>query len=238
MKPSRQRPLRANYGIDAPNVILNLFGSGLACLVLSHLYPPLGWLVQPAISLLLTGAVWLYGSKWGKLHIRDRMLRRMDWCGGETVLDVGCGHGLLLIGAAKRLPHGIACGVDIWSQKDLSGNRAEATFLNSDWEGVSERVKVIEADARRLPFDGETFDAILSLNVIHNIPLVSERERALLEMARVLKPGGKIVLTDFRNTAEYARLLRDKGKLDVCREIIYWLILPIFTVVAVKTTDV
>jgi cyclopropane fatty-acyl-phospholipid synthase-like methyltransferase len=68
------------------------------------------------------------------------------------VLDVGCGRGLLLIGAAKRLTTGKAVGVDIWQTEDLSGNRPEATLENARLERVAERVGVKDGDARRLPF--------------------------------------------------------------------------------------
>jgi ribonucleotide reductase alpha subunit len=78
--------------------------------------------------------------------------------GDETVLDVGCGRGLLLIGAAKRLTTGKAVGVDIWNAEDLSGNRPEATLENARLERVAERVEVKDGDARRLPFADGTFD--------------------------------------------------------------------------------
>jgi ribosomal protein L11 methylase PrmA len=45
-------------------------------------------------------------SRFGKLHARDRLIARLKLRGDETVLDVGCGHGLLLIAAAKLLPRG------------------------------------------------------------------------------------------------------------------------------------
>ena len=46
---------------------------------------------------------------------------------GSKVLDVGCGHGLMLIGAAKRIPRGKAIGVDLWQKEDQAGNSKEAT---------------------------------------------------------------------------------------------------------------
>jgi cyclopropane fatty-acyl-phospholipid synthase-like methyltransferase len=64
----------------------------------------------------------IWDSKVGKLWARDRLLDGLELRGDETVLDVGCGRGLLLIGAAKRLTTGKAPGVDIWQAEDLSGN--------------------------------------------------------------------------------------------------------------------
>lgn len=73
-------------------------------------------------------------SRFGKFHARDRLLARLKLRGDETVLDVGCGRGLLLIAAAKLLPRGHAAGIDLWSQRDLSGNSREATPRNAALE--------------------------------------------------------------------------------------------------------
>jgi len=50
------------------------------------------------------------------LRARDRLLDGLGLTGQENLLAVGCGRGLLLIGAARRLPNGRAVGVDLWSQ--------------------------------------------------------------------------------------------------------------------------
>src|SRR5438552_9399431 len=54
--------------------------------------------------------VMLWGSLHGKRLVRDWMLRRIPWRGDERVLDVGCGRGLMMIGAAERLTTGRAVG--------------------------------------------------------------------------------------------------------------------------------
>jgi cyclopropane fatty-acyl-phospholipid synthase-like methyltransferase len=56
----------------------------------------------------------LWGSKFVKFRLRDKWLNSISWCGDEKVLDIGCGHGLMLIGAAKRLRDGKAIGIDLW----------------------------------------------------------------------------------------------------------------------------
>ena len=73
------------------------------------------------------GARMVWDSKYGKVRERERLLDLLTWTGRERVLDVGCGRGLLLIGAAKRLTTGgggSAAGIDLWQQEDLSGNRS------------------------------------------------------------------------------------------------------------------
>ncbi|MBA0085829.1 MAG: 50S ribosomal protein L11 methyltransferase, partial [Acidobacteria bacterium Pan2503] len=56
----------------------------------------------------------LFYSKVGKLALRERLLDKIPWRGDESVLDVGCGRGLLAVGAAKRVSSGTVTGVDVW----------------------------------------------------------------------------------------------------------------------------
>jgi SAM-dependent methyltransferase len=238
MKSPRGERTRArpDYGVDAPYVIRNLTAGGLACLLLAIMWSPLRWLYSPAISLLATAAVWLYGSKWGKLRLREQLMDTFSWRGDEFVLDVGCGSGLLLVAAAKRVSAGSAVGVDIWRREDLSNSRREITLRNAALEGVAERVRVEEGDARRLPFPDATFDAAVSLNVLHNIVRREEREQALREIVRVLKPGGRLVIADFRNTGDYARFLRAEGIEDARRTRIGWVgLFPVYAATGTKS---
>ena len=72
--------------------------------------------------LLGMGCFMLYFSKVEKLRERDKLLDLVEWSGQERVLDVGCGRGLMLIGAAKRLSSGKAIGIDLWQQQDQANN--------------------------------------------------------------------------------------------------------------------
>jgi len=236
--PLKHRAERPDYGIDAPYVIRNLALAGLACLAVALLSHPLRWLYSPAISFLATAAVWLYGSKWGKLRLREQLMDTLSWRGNETVLDVGCGSGLLLIAAAKRAREGRAVGVDIWRPEDLSNSGREATLRNATLEGVADRVRVEEGDARALPFPEASFDVVVSLNALHNIPQRDGREQALREILRVLKPDGRLVIADFRNTGDYARFLRGQGMQNACRRLIGWVgLFPVFAAVGTKPLD-
>jgi SAM-dependent methyltransferase len=223
-------PPKLDYGQDAPGVVRNLALGAIAFLASGPI--AYGWLQANhrgwAIALLIWGLLWgtvmvlqvaamLWGSRVGKLRERDRLLGELSWRGDERVLDVGCGRGLLLIGAAKRLTTGRAIGVDIWQGKDLSGNRPEATLENARLEGVPDRVEVKEARAQSLPFEDESFDVVLSMSTIHNIPDREGRDQAIKEMVRVLRPGGRIVIHDFAHTARYASVLRQLGMAEVVR---------------------
>lgn len=214
--------IRADYGLDAPGVIRNMFlvATGLILLAvagtwipaLSALRPPL---LSVAVSFLASACLMVLSSRYGKLRARDRLLDGLRLGGNERVLDVGCGHGLLLIGAARRVPRGSAVGIDLWSQTDQGKNTREATQANAEAEGVAERVDVRDGDMRELPFDDASFDAVVASLSIHNIPSREGRRTAINEIVRVLKPGGKVALMDIAHTGAYAADLRAAGMTHV-----------------------
>jgi arsenite methyltransferase len=216
---------KADYGIDAPGVIRNLFVIGgflLAALVFA---PPRvgpfraggatvtldlrGIFAGGAVSCLLGGAFMILYAEFGKFRQRDRILAMIPWTGAENVLDVGTGRGLLAIGAAKRLTTGRVVGIDIWNASDLSGNTADGFLANAELEGVAERVEVRNADARRMPFPDSSFDVVLSNVCLHNIADARGRAEACREIGRVLKPGGVALISDFRETGLYATAFRE-----------------------------
>lgn len=213
---------RANYGVDAPGVLRNLLLAGVACLVGAWLLPPVlrvggvAFLPRPmfwgtgAVLLIETGLFVLY-VKQGKFGHRDRMLGLHAWRGDEQILDVGCGRGLLLVGGAKRAPRGAATGLDIWSSRDMGGNSEAATQRNLVIEGVADRCKLVTGAAQSMPFASAAFDVVVSNLCLHNIYHGAERQKALAEIARVLKPGGQAILSDYKLTGEYARALAAAG---------------------------
>ena len=217
------KPARADYGVDAPTAVRNLLivcALGIISLVtraagLWDKESGFALLGRPLISAGLSCgvmAVWMiWSSKSGKVREREAYLDRLAWRGDERVLDVGCGRGLFLIGAARRLTTGRAIGIDIWQAEDLSGNEPAATLDNAMIEGVADRVDVQTADARKLPFDDASFDVVLSCVALHNIYDAGERQTAVREIARVLKVGGRVLIVDVRHLRHYARTLRDAG---------------------------
>ena len=162
--------------------------------------------------------IWmLYDSKIGKVRAREKLLDLIPWRGNETVLDIGCGRGLLLVAAARRLTTGKATGLDLWQAEDLTGNRPEATLENARLEGVSDRVNVKTGDMREMPFADASFDIVVSNVAIHNVYDRSGREKTMREIARVLRPGGRVVIEDIRYIGEYASALATHGLTDVTR---------------------
>jgi len=200
-------------------------------LAMSLLYGSLG----PGLSWLATAGIMTWGSRVGKLRLRDRVLNTLPWRGNELVLDAGCGTGLLLIGAAKHLTTGKAIGVDLWSSKDQAANRPEATQRNVALEGVADRVVLVTGDVRKLPFPDDCFDGILSSWVLHNIGSRQGRDQAVREIVRALKPGGRVVLLDIWYTGSYARVLRASGLVDVQHRLAsFCFVTPTFVVVGRK----
>jgi arsenite methyltransferase len=219
---------RPNYGIDSPAMVIGeLALGGVACAGAWALYaignphllgvPLWGISLALGLNLLVMAGGMLNYSLSGKLRIRDRLLRSMAWSGRERVLDVGCGRGLLLVGAAQRLTDGRAIGVDRWAPGAISGNGPAAAMRNAELAGVAEQVEVCEGDARRLPFPDATFDVALSNFVLHELDTPAERSQMLGEITRALKPGGRVALVDFIFTGEAERALRAQGMRDVRR---------------------
>src|SRR5204863_1576997 len=99
-------------------------------------------LISAGLSCGAMGLWMIYDSKIGKVREREYYLDRLTWRGDERVLDVGCGLGLFLIGAAKRLTTGRAVGIDLWQAEDLSGNTPDGTRNNAKIEGQAEKVEV------------------------------------------------------------------------------------------------
>jgi arsenite methyltransferase len=217
---------KPDYGIDAPNVLRNLFLFGVACLAAGALLPrvihigqvdflPRPMLFGTGTLLVIEGFLFLLYVKVGKFHHRDRMLSLHPWRGDEQVLDVGCGRGLLLAGAAKRLAafHGgdAATGIDIWSNVDMGGNSEAATRQNLEIEGIADRCTLLSVPAQEMPFPDDTFDVIVSNLCLHNIYDRTTRRQAVQQIARVLKPGGVAILSDYKLTGQYAEQLREAG---------------------------
>jgi SAM-dependent methyltransferase len=99
---------------------------------------------------------------------------------GANVLDLGCGNG-------KNTQYGLELGLQM---RGLENSAALCEIC------VGRGLPVIQGDARALPFEDNTFDAIIMIAVIHHIN--PEEHRAVLgEIARTLKPGGKALITNW-----------------------------------------
>jgi len=170
-----------------------------------------GVLALIGLGFLAVGAVMVWSSRVAKLRLRDQMIDSLALRGDERVLDVGCGRGLLAIGAAKRLKNGKVIGIDVWNPFDLSGNSPDAAKAYAKIEGVTEKVRIETGDAQKLVYPDNHYDVVVSNLALHNIPEQAARAQAIREMLRVLKPDGKLAIFDLFRTGEYAEVLRASG---------------------------
>ena len=106
---------------------------------------------------------------------------------GATVLDVGCGAGTdLLLAARQTGPTGRVIGIDM---TDAMRQRASQ---GAETSGLA-HVEVREGDATRLPVDDGSVDVVISNGVLNLVP---EKKTAIAEIARVLRPGGRVQIAD------------------------------------------
>jgi ubiquinone/menaquinone biosynthesis C-methylase UbiE len=157
--------------------------AGDEVLFLNYAYeedPPMGLRLDPADE-PNRASIQLYHHVATQVDLRDK-----------KVLEVSCGHG----GGASWLTRTL--GPQSYTGLDL--NRAGIEFCRQRHGGVA-GLSFVEGDAQRLPFPDDTFDAVLNVEASHCYP---DFPRFLAEVARVLRPGGHLLYTDFRFTERVA----------------------------------
>lgn len=144
---------------------------------------------------------------------RDNRYRRMALASlaaapGHRILDVGCGTG-------RNFPLMKGQGAADFTGCDLSARSLK--------RAANRGARVAQADAERLPFPDGAFDRVLSTYVLTS---VADWRRALDELVRVLRPGGRLVVTDdrlppgwFLGPGPMLGLMRKRGWVDVHREV-------------------
>ncbi len=180
---------------------LSGFFSGTAKTVLF-----IAFLVLTIIALCVTGwMILLYrafdynGKRQMSKQIIEGIAEYVKLPDGGTGLDVGCGSGALTIACAKRNPNASFIGIDRWGKEYASYNKPLCES-NAWAEGVK-NVTFRRGDATKLDFADETFDAVTSNYVYHNIP--GDRQALLLETLRTLKKGGTFAIHDIFSKSRY-----------------------------------
>jgi SAM-dependent methyltransferase len=119
---------------------------------------------------------------------RDEYVRLLGVAPGEHALDVGCGSGAVTRTLARRvMPGGRAVGVDT-SPALLKIARELASEA-----GLGAIIEFKEGDCRALPFPDASFDAVVAATTLSHVP---DAGRALREMVRVTRPGGRVGVFD------------------------------------------
>ena len=207
-------------------MIWSFAAATIVALVLT-LIVSIGWLKNSflILTVILAGmTVWtilMYrafsynGKRQMSRQIIDGVAEYVKLPDGGRGLDVGCGSGALTIAVAKSNPNGKVFGIDRWGAEYASFSK-KLCEDNAMVEGVSERTVFAQGDALKLDFPDESFDAVTSNYVYHNIPS-RDRQTILLETLRVLKKGGSFAIHDIFSKSKYGdmqafvRKLRDMG---------------------------
>jgi ubiquinone/menaquinone biosynthesis C-methylase UbiE len=127
-----------------------------------------------------------------ELRQRTANLARMQ--PGEQVLDVGCGTGTLAMEVQSRVGRaGRVAGVDPGTRQ-IARARSKAARRHVP---IEFQIGMIE----QLPFPDQSFDVVFATLMMHHLP-ASLKRQGLAEIARVLKPGGRLVIADFKRKQE------------------------------------
>jgi SAM-dependent methyltransferase len=216
-----------DYGLDSPFMVkMTAFLGGLTLFICFLLRGPQGASFASApftavrwggfLCLAQAGLMW-WSSRSGKLQEREDILLGLQLQGHERALDIGCGRGLMMIGAAKLLPKSLVTGLDCWRTDDLSDNWAEGVWDNARAEGVEDRIEVRDGDMRQMPFPDGSFDVVVSSLSISSLLTDPDVKQTIREIARVLRTGGKLALLEPRRTGVMVTELLDAGFRDVKR---------------------
>lgn len=202
----KKRSEKPKYGLYAIKIIAILFSVteiiGLLLLsagyfVFSNTYLTIGGGIIVAFGIYMIVAHFL------SLYVFTGIGMSLDWIakllelkGNEYVLDVGSGTGRTSVQIAKRLTTGRLVGIDIWDTMELSGNSPERAYKNAEIEGVKAKVDFKFGNVLEIPFNDDIFDIVTCSSVLNNLPGEKNRVKALKEIFRVLKPGGKCMLLE------------------------------------------
>ncbi len=185
-----------------------------------------GGIFSTAAVLLLALLCWItwvrrqyaFGGGGMMDRVHQTVLSYLDYDGTGQLLDVGCGSGALSIRAALTWQSARIVGIDYWgSVYHYSRSLCEK---NAASEGVASRCLFRHGDANKLDFPDESFDAVVSNYVYHNI-VGADKRALLLESLRVLKKGGVFALNDdmkprmYGDMEAFARELRAQGYQEV-----------------------
>jgi ubiquinone/menaquinone biosynthesis C-methylase UbiE len=116
---------------------------------------------------------------------RERLRRILEPAPGERVLEIGPGTGYYTLDLAEWV--GTEGSVEIL---DVQQEMLDHTMERAHEHGL-QNINPTNADARELPYDDDSFDAVVLVTVLGEIP---DQDAALREMARVLRPGGRVIV--------------------------------------------
>jgi arsenite methyltransferase len=207
MHMKKRRSKKPKYGLYAIKIIAILFSVveivGLLLLLAGH------FVFNNAYLAICGGIITAFGIYMIVAHLLslyvfigvdglrfNRIAKLLELKGNEYVLDVGSGTGRTAVQIAKRLTTGKLVGIDVWDTMELGGNSPERAYENAEVEGVKGKVEFKFGNVLEIPFDNDVFNIVTCSSVLNNLPGEKNRIKALREIFRVLKPGGKCMLLE------------------------------------------
>ena len=115
----------------------------------------------------------------------------MNSIGKLSILDIGCGTGLVSVTLARQLPHAQIIGIDLFH--GVSGHSPSQPTRNAKLEDVANRVSFKQGNLLKIPFPNNSFDLVTAGSVLHELHSDELCLQALHEIMRVLKPNGKFI---------------------------------------------
>ncbi|HDO20937.1 MAG TPA: class I SAM-dependent methyltransferase [Candidatus Bathyarchaeota archaeon] len=162
---------------------------------------PIATLTGVAILLLIT---YLYlSSKYGRKFLIEDIKKMLNFKGFNRILEVETGYGFIAIELAKNLEKGEVVGVD------STIGRVRIAEMNAKLEKQEEKIKFLKMNPEELKFKEEEFDIVIVNLITSRIPK-EKRKRIILEMYRVAKRGGRIIIAD-TSVEKYLEVLKEKN---------------------------
>ncbi len=181
------------YGLPILSIVIGIIFL-IGALILSYVSELFGWIIIGFGLYIL--ASYVISMMLVHLKAREDFPDILEIRGNEYVLDVGCGLGRMSIAVAKRLKEGRIVGIDIWDKKELWSNSPERAYANAEIEGVKEKVEFRPGNVLEIPFIDNAFDLVTSSSVLNNLHGDDLKIKALSEIYRVLKHGGRFFMLE------------------------------------------
>lgn len=154
-----------------------------------------------------------------KLRLREFVISRAPPEPGALILDAGTGRGLMAVGYAAAAEDVKVVAMDPFGRGFILGNSPAHAMSNAEVEGVADRVAFVRGSVADVPFGEGAFDMVVSSLVIHDIFSPKKMAKAFEEMARAVRPGGRLVYVDYVVRSDQQRMIDGLGNLGLaCRE--------------------
>lgn len=204
----KNSPEKPRYEFEAPRALLTLLPAALGLFPLLTSVPGRGILVALVVLLFLVlawgSATAIIGStNWYRIGLDERLIALSGAGRNSRALNAVCGTGSLAVSFARIVKPLAVWATDQWTPTKGKPDPSKRLRDNIRIEGVADVVQMRDADPLNLPFKARYFNVVGSRYGISNSR--KHKRKVLLEMLRVLRPGGRIVLAETLPVALWLR---------------------------------